>query len=153
MVCFCRQLTSLSISNKRFQRLPALPSNLQQLDVSGCSNLLELPVMPQTLRELTCISCFKLKALPSSLSSTAVAKLVCTGCRQLESLPQLPSSLVELQLYACCNMQHLQGLPDGLNDLDVTNCSQLKVSNMVIGGVDVNSYSASVETAWNRHSK
>jgi hypothetical protein len=129
-------LTSLRINSKHIEELPVLPPNLQQLHVTGCSQLQSLPGLPPTLLELSCQGCTALAELPSSLSSTAVSKLNCSGCSKLEGLPQLPSCLSELELGDCISLRELPVLPQGLKSLIVTDACDAdvlsEVSNTVL---------------------
>lgn len=117
----CRNLTCLTINSQHVEELPALPPQLQQLDLKRCSQLHALPALPPTLRQQSCGECRALEALPSSLSTTAVTKLSCSRCCRLKSLPQLPPSLVELQAFECTSLAQLPALPGGLERLDISN--------------------------------
>uniref|UniRef100_A0A383VST5 F-box domain-containing protein n=1 Tax=Tetradesmus obliquus TaxID=3088 RepID=A0A383VST5_TETOB len=120
-----RNLTCLTINSQHVEELPALPPQLQQLDLKRCSQLHVLPALPPTLRQLSCGECRALEALPSSLSTTAATKLSCSRCCCLKSLPQLPPSLVELQAFECTSLAQLPALPGGLERLDISNCKAL----------------------------
>jgi hypothetical protein len=122
----CRNLTSLRIRSNCNMMPPQLPTNLQNLDVSGCSNLHALPALPATLLQLDCRGCASLKTLPSSLSGTAVVRLSCSGCSELRSIPELPSSLVELDLSWCSSLRRLPALPQSLTHLYVAESKALK---------------------------
>jgi hypothetical protein len=110
----CRNLTDLMISSKHIEVLPLLPPNLEQLYLRDCKSLRALPALPHTLQELLIIDCETLDALPSTLSSSAVSKLICITCKELKRLPQLPQTLLDLHLIQCSSLQELPALPEGL---------------------------------------
>jgi hypothetical protein len=128
----CRRLTSLSIKSGYTTVMPQLPPTLEELCVK-CSRLQELPALPPTLRKLRCSCCFSLKALPLSLSSTAVTELIFHSYPIPESLrfqvgiTQLPSCLVNLDLFN--GLLHVSVLPQGLTSLTLSQCEVSEVSS------------------------
>lgn len=119
-----RNLTILHIKSDHIKHLPPLPPQLKQLHVTFCSNLCELPELPPTLLHLDCWACQALEALPSSLTATAVTKLLCGGC-SFRTLPQLPPSLIKLQAGGCRGLLQLPALPEGLKILHTIYCESL----------------------------
>ncbi|HGB6230001.1 TPA: NEL-type E3 ubiquitin ligase domain-containing protein [Salmonella enterica subsp. houtenae serovar 1,40:z4,z23:-] len=102
-------LRELKVSgNPQLTSLPALPSELQELWVSG-SQLTSLPALPPELKTLWAYGnqLASLPALPPELRELDVSR------NQLTSLPALPSGLQELLVYH----NRLTRLPESINGL------------------------------------
>ncbi|XP_052877343.1 disease resistance protein RPV1-like [Gossypium arboreum] len=119
--------------SKNLVRLPDLSSatNLEKIDLMGCSNLRELPSSLHQLEKLTELGiecCTNLRSLPSFYKATSLTKLFLTGCINLLSFPEVSSNVTEL----CLHGTAIEEVPSSIECLSnlcvftLTNCKRLK---------------------------
>ncbi|KAG2243877.1 hypothetical protein Bca52824_094277 [Brassica carinata] len=105
-------------------------TSLHELDLKGCSSLVELPSSIGNaihLKKLDLSECSSLVELPSSIgNATSLHELDLTGCSSLVELPQLPSSLSELDAENCESLERLDcTFLNQKIDLNFANCFKL----------------------------
>ncbi|KAK5786730.1 hypothetical protein PVK06_041373 [Gossypium arboreum] len=116
-------------------RIPDLSSatNLEKIDLCGCSNLRELPSSLQHLEKLTFLnfkSCKNLRSLPSFYKATSLTELDLRGCSNLYSFPEIMDTMESLR-YLYLSGTALKELPSsienliGLKQLRLKNCKKL----------------------------
>lgn len=91
-----QQLASSIIHAPLLATVPALPADLQHLDLSCCSILQQLPdVLPAGLKTLDCSACYELLRLPPHLPG-GLQQLKIGSCSLLADVPELPRGLTYL---------------------------------------------------------
>uniref|UniRef100_A0A1J3EHJ7 Protein SUPPRESSOR OF npr1-1, CONSTITUTIVE 1 n=1 Tax=Noccaea caerulescens TaxID=107243 RepID=A0A1J3EHJ7_NOCCA len=127
---------NLSRSNK-LKELPNLSTatSLEELDLSGCSSLMELPSSigkATTLQKLNLDGCVKLVELPSSIGNlTNLQELNISFCMRLVKLPSSIGNATNLQKLDLSYCSSLVELPSSLEnatkleDLDLSGCLSL----------------------------
>ncbi|CAN7118975.1 unnamed protein product [Brassica rapa subsp. narinosa] len=152
-----RNLKLMNLSNsKNLKELPDLSTatNLQSLDLSGCSSLTELPSSMEnvtTLEELYLTSCSHLAKLPSSflLSCLIYSEmesydevLSLYGCSSLRELPSSIGNMTRLQKFDLDGCSSLVELPSSIGDLirlktlNLNGCSSLVMLPSSIGNMN-----------------
>ncbi|KAK8633468.1 hypothetical protein V6N13_014313 [Hibiscus sabdariffa] len=89
--------------SKNLVRISDLSSatNLEEMDLSYCTNLLELPSCFQHLEKLTRLNlscCKSLRFLPSLYKATSLTTLGLSGCSNLSRFPEVSSNVARLYL-------------------------------------------------------
>ncbi|EOA12289.1 hypothetical protein CARUB_v10008012mg [Capsella rubella] len=117
------------------KELPDLSTatTLEELDLQGCSSLVELPSSignATNLRELNLSECSKLVKIPSSIENlTNLQKLNLVDCLNLVELPSIENAtkLEELELANCSRLVKLPSFINAtkLDLLNLSNCSSL----------------------------
>ncbi|XP_028760676.1 uncharacterized protein LOC114719367 isoform X2 [Neltuma alba] len=98
-----RNLSSMKLRNcQSLLQIPDLSgaSNLRELWLDGCTNLIgihESVGCLEKLRELSAMRCEKLKILPSCLRLTSLRHLNLFGCSSLQTFPEVSVMMVEMQ--------------------------------------------------------
>ncbi|KAL1219131.1 Disease resistance protein TAO1 [Cardamine amara subsp. amara] len=118
------------------KELPDLSTatNLHELNLSGCSNLVELPSsignLIHHLSVLNIGGCSNLVEIPSSIGNLIhLWKLNISGCSSLLELPSSIGNLIhlhELNLSECTKLVSLPQLPSSLSWLEANNCESLE---------------------------
>ena len=98
-VCRCGSLATL----------PALPSKLSKLIVSGCRRLQQLQDLPGSLVQLESAALPRLRQLPAV--PPQLTHLNCEDCSSLAQVPALPNSLCRLICRKCENCLHSLSFP------------------------------------------
>ncbi|XP_048620716.1 disease resistance protein TAO1-like [Brassica napus] len=143
-----RNLKLMNLSNsKNLKELPDLSTatNLQTLDLSGCSSLTELPFSignAINLRYLDLTNCSSLVEFPSSMENvTTLEELFLKDCSSLVELPSSVRNSLNLKVFTCSGCSNLVELPlhiDNANDrkrLDLSGCSSLRELPSSIGNM------------------
>ncbi|KAK4280594.1 hypothetical protein QN277_012202 [Acacia crassicarpa] len=130
-------LSSMILRNcKLLQNIPDLSgaSNLRELLLDGCTNLIEIHDSVgflNKLRELSAMRCRNLKTLPAGLRLTSLQHLNLFGCSSLESFPEILVMMEEMETldvdktaitelpYSICNLT-------GLEILNMEECPNLE---------------------------
>ncbi|KAK5786731.1 hypothetical protein PVK06_041374 [Gossypium arboreum] len=123
------------ISSKNLVRIPDLSSatNLEKIDLCGCSNLRELPSSLQHLEKLTLLNfryCENLRSLPSFYKATSLTELYLKCCSNLYSFPIIMDTMESLR-HLSLSGTALKELPSsienliGLKQLRLKNCENL----------------------------
>nr|BAN04700.1 putative disease resistance protein [Brassica rapa subsp. pekinensis]BAN04701.1 putative disease resistance protein [Brassica rapa subsp. pekinensis]BAW35451.1 clubroot resistance protein [Brassica rapa subsp. pekinensis] len=130
-----RNLKLMNLSNsKNLKELPDLSTatNLQTLELSGCSSLTELPFSignAINLRRLNLSHCSSLMELPSSMeNATDLEELNLTGCLHLAKLPSSIGNLKKLYLKDCSSLVEFPSSMENVTTLEellLTGCSHL----------------------------
>ncbi|PPD93035.1 hypothetical protein GOBAR_DD10067 [Gossypium barbadense] len=79
---------------------PSSATNLEKIDLWGCSNLRELPSSLQHLEKLSFLnfrSCKNLRSLPSFYKDTSLTELDIRGCSNLYSFPEIMDTMESLR--------------------------------------------------------
>lgn len=84
--------------SKSLKKIPDLSTatNLETLNLHGCSSLVELPSSIQSLNKLTDLNmsgCTNLETLPNGANLKSLVRLVLTGCSQLKVFPDISSKI------------------------------------------------------------
>ncbi|XP_056844188.1 LOW QUALITY PROTEIN: disease resistance protein RPS6-like [Raphanus sativus] len=84
--------------SKSLKKIPDLSTatNLETLNLHGCSSLVELPSSIQNLNKLTDLNmagCTNLETLPNGANLKSLIRLVLTGCSQLKVFPDISSKI------------------------------------------------------------
>lgn len=119
---FPPSLKSLRIGSSDYlNKLPALPTGLQDLSLGSCIRL-PLPKLPDSLQKLSIKNSpvATMTCLPSSLKHLDI-----DNCHHLRSLRQVPESLEYLRIWYCGNFIILESLPPTLQSLFVRGCATL----------------------------
>ncbi|TYG96259.1 hypothetical protein ES288_A11G335000v1 [Gossypium darwinii] len=134
-----QDLVNLKVINLSFSRnlvrIPDLSSatNLEIIELMGCSNLRELPSSLQHLEKLTYLNfylCQNLRSLPSFYKATSLTKLELSDCSNLCSFPEILDTMERLRNLDL-NGTALKKLPSsidnliGLQNLILYNCENL----------------------------
>ena len=117
------------------RRLPDLCApNLEELDISGCENLIEVHEAIGSLEKLkkwNISECKKLQILPSSFSLKSLESINLDGCVSLEKLPDLGApNLKSLHMMDCENLIEVHeaiGSLDKLKEWALDNCKKLQI--------------------------
>lgn len=128
----------LNLSECNLTRLPPIPPNVKNLDISRnhlnslagvppsvtmlrcCSNeLCHLYDLPPKLRYLDCAGNQCLKSIDSNVDSIVV--LNCSYCRHITEIIRLPNELICLITKDCYNLRKIKSLPPNLQTL---NCEE-----------------------------
>ncbi|EOA23685.1 hypothetical protein CARUB_v10016890mg, partial [Capsella rubella] len=143
-----KQLKNLRWMNLSFSKdLKELPdlstaTNLEELNLKGCSSLVELPFSignATNLQKLNLSECSKLVKVPSSIENlTNLRRLNLPGCSNLMELPSLGNAtkLEELNLSDCSSLLELPpsiGTATNLRELKIRGCSSLVKLSSSIG--------------------
>ncbi|RID72707.1 hypothetical protein BRARA_C04586 [Brassica rapa] len=134
-----RNLKLMNLTDsENLNELPDLSTatNLQTLDLSGCSSLTELPFSignAINLRRLNLSHCSSLVEFPSSMENvTTLEELLLTGCSHLANLPpsigNLKTYLKKFELRGCSSLRELPssiGNMTNLEELYLGGCSSL----------------------------
>lgn len=116
----------LFISSPFVTKLPETCSHLQTLDISHCSNIVDLPKSMPVLTFLDCNYCKKLTKLPENM-----AELIDLNCDSTKQLTALPAGMQSLRRLDCC-LSNVSLLPDDLPSLEkflCAGCIYLDTSN------------------------
>ncbi|KAG8479401.1 hypothetical protein CXB51_029709 [Gossypium anomalum] len=116
-------------------RIPDLSSstNLEKIELRGCSNLRELPSSLHHLEKLTHLDfseCKNLRSLPSFYKATTLINLFLHDCSNLSSFPEILETMERL-IYLDLSGTALKELPSsidnliGLVNLSLNNCKNL----------------------------
>ncbi|KAF3586919.1 hypothetical protein F2Q69_00031924 [Brassica cretica] len=110
-------------------------TSLQELDLTGCSSLVELPSSIGNaihLKKLHLGECSSLVELPSSIGNAIhLEKLDLSGCSSLVELPSSIGNATNLEFLSLRNCSRLVELPScignirNLEELDLSDCSSL----------------------------
>ncbi|XP_028754846.1 TMV resistance protein N-like [Neltuma alba] len=98
-----RNLSSMKLTNcKSLQQIPDLSgaSNIRELCLDGCTNLIEIHDSVgclNKLREWSAMRCKNLKILPSCLRLTSLEHLNLFGCSSLQRFPEVSILMEEMQ--------------------------------------------------------
>ncbi|KAG7586434.1 Toll/interleukin-1 receptor homology (TIR) domain [Arabidopsis thaliana x Arabidopsis arenosa] len=149
-------LINLKVMNLRFsKKLTELPNlskatNLVQLDLMGCSSLIELPYYignATNIQSLNITDCSSLVELPSSVGNIInFQELNLNGCSSLVKLPSSIGNLVNIQalyLQECSNLVELPSSIGNIVNLQVLNlcrCSSLVELPSSIGNLTMLKY-------------
>ncbi|KAI9127442.1 hypothetical protein K1719_002001 [Acacia pycnantha] len=141
----------LQTSNKKFPNLSRMnlrnckflqqildlsgASNLKELWLDGCTNLIEIHDSVgclNNMRVLSAIGCKNLKIFPSRLSLTSLEHLNLRGCSSLQTFPEISraSNLIELWLDDCTNLIGIHdsvGCLNKLRKLSAIGCNNLRI--------------------------
>lgn len=111
------QLIELSLANcvqidaEWINELISHAPNLQRINLSGCTQLLQLPAcLPSALDRIDLDKCVQLQHLPDPLPLT-LRRIGLSGATQLQRLPELPRDIDYLDLSATHSLTQLPILP------------------------------------------
>ncbi|KAG7588430.1 Toll/interleukin-1 receptor homology (TIR) domain superfamily [Arabidopsis suecica] len=131
-----RNLKRMDLSDsEHLKELPnfSMATCLEELDLMGCSSLVELPTSIGNLTNLPTLvlnGCSRLVELPSSIGNlTNLSTLYLRECSSLVELPSSVGNLTNfknLSLEGCSRLVSLPQLPDSLMFLNAENCESLK---------------------------
>ncbi|KHG06557.1 putative WRKY transcription factor 19 -like protein [Gossypium arboreum] len=121
--------------SKNLVRIPDLSSatNLEKIELRGCSNLRELHSSLHHLEKLTHLDfneCRNLRSLPSFYKATSLINLFLHDCSNLSSFPEILKTMERL-IYLDLSGTALKELPSsidnliGLVNLSLDNCKNL----------------------------
>ncbi|KAG7564453.1 NB-ARC [Arabidopsis suecica] len=117
-------------------------TDLWRLDLSDCSNLVELPSIGNAtkLELLNLNNCSNLVKLPSSINATNLYELFLKNCSRVVELPAIKSAtnLWMLDLNNCSSLLELPlsiGNATNLKELDISGCSSLVKLPSSIGDI------------------
>ncbi|KAF8036331.1 hypothetical protein BT93_C2147 [Corymbia citriodora subsp. variegata] len=109
-------------------------SNLESLDLQGCTNLVEVHQSLGHLAKvvyLNFLNCCNLSCFPSSLNSISLENLILRGCSKLSRFPDILVQMKHLKQLDLCEMA-IEELPSSvanlieLERLYLTDCKNLK---------------------------
>lgn len=127
----------MDFKNCKFLRqIPDLSgaSNLRELWLDGCTNLIQIHESVgflNNLRELSAMKCKSLRILPSSFTLTSLECLNFFGCSSLQSFPQILDKMEKMKVLEL-GRTAVQELPSsicnlvGLEILNMEDCHHLK---------------------------
>nr|XP_043633016.1 disease resistance protein Roq1-like [Erigeron canadensis] len=124
---WCKSLT-------KFPDVSAAP-NLESLDLSFCSNLVEVDESVGSLKRLLYLDmrgCYELWHLPSMLQMDSLETLILTLCESLRRIPEFSPCMVnlsKLDMSHCSNIKEVHSslkYLSNLSYLDLSYCSKLK---------------------------
>lgn len=123
--------------------------NLEELDLSGCTNLVKIAVSVEFLQSLSLLNlkdCTSLTKLPKSVSKLkSLCSLNLSGCANLAEIPESIGFLDRLSSLDLTNCKRLTKLPDNLSNLKF-------LSNLCLSGCSGLSEYHAVEVSINRFS-
>ncbi|TXG65547.1 hypothetical protein EZV62_006822 [Acer yangbiense] len=139
------QLKVLNLSKTKISKLPPIPCNLSELNLSGCSELVELPstTFLKNLELLDVSNTPKLaKINHESFQHPTYLRYLNFSNTKVENLPTL-SNLRNLRQVLLRNCSSLRNLPamEGvtrLEELDLSGCSALQVNESIIDSFRIN---------------
>ncbi|KAL1200913.1 putative disease resistance protein RPP1 [Cardamine amara subsp. amara] len=165
------QILELSNCSSLLELPPSIGSakNLRKLDIGGCSSLVKLTSSIGDITNLETLDlsdCSSLVELPSSIGDiTNLKSLLLSNCSSLVELPSSIGNLQKLDWLSFCGCSKLEALPTNinlksLNQLDLTNCSQLKsfpeistnIGDLILVGTAVKEVPLSI-MSWSRLSE
>ncbi|KAK9914146.1 hypothetical protein M0R45_037940 [Rubus argutus] len=130
----------VTLNLKGCRELKILPScismeSLEQLDLSGCSNLAEFPEISKVMGKLTNLYLDEtaIKELPSSINNlTGLVTLDFEGCRELKILPSCISmeSLKQLDLSGCQNLDKFPEIAEVMKKLKWLSLSETAIKEL-----------------------
>jgi Leucine-rich repeat (LRR) protein len=101
----------------------SLITQLEELDVSQCTQLQKLSCYNTRIKELDICQCTQLKVLWCSY--TQIEELDVSQCTQLRHLDCLNNQIKELDVSQCTQLQELYCSKTQIKELDVSQCTQL----------------------------
>lgn len=134
---FLQQLVNLKYMDlshsKQLTEIPdlSLASNIEKLNLDGCSSLLEIHPSIKYLNKLAILSlrhCKCIKSLPTSIHLESLKQLFLSGCSNLNTFPEIACTIEELFLDGTA----IEELPlsieclSRLITLNLENCSRLE---------------------------
>ncbi|KHG07806.1 putative WRKY transcription factor 19 -like protein [Gossypium arboreum] len=123
--------------SRNLVRIPDLSSatNLEEINLSDCSNLRDLPSSLQHLEKLTLLNfrnCENLRSLPSFYKATSLTNLDLRGCSNLCSFPEIMGTMESLR-HLDLSGTALKELPSSIENLISLDCLSLNYCENLIG--------------------
>ncbi|KAK3200287.1 hypothetical protein Dsin_023702 [Dipteronia sinensis] len=145
LIAELNHLKVLNLSKTKISKLPPIPCNLSELNLSGCAELVELPstIFLKNLELLDVSDAPKLaKINHESFQHLTYLRYINFSNTKVENLPTL-SNLRNLRQVLLRNCTLLQNLPamEGvtrLEELDLSGCSALQVNESIIDSFRIN---------------
>ncbi|KAK0601773.1 hypothetical protein LWI29_027280 [Acer saccharum] len=138
-------LKVLNLSKTKISKLPPIPCNLSELNLSGCSELVELP----SITSLTNLELLDVSDAPKlakinheSFQHLTYLRYLNFSNTKVENLPTLSNlrNLRQLLLKNCTLLRNLPAMEGvtRLEELDLSGCSALQVNESVIESFRIN---------------
>ncbi|MPV71488.1 hypothetical protein [Burkholderia sp. BE17] len=139
----------INLSHYNLSSLPPIPDGVKEVKISNIRNLRELPSMPAGVEEIHVEDCpgLKISNLPRSTKKMIASnvkevinfpdglkRLNIGRCNSNYSLlPPIPDGVEYINVYEMNSLCELSLPPEGVRDLIISDCENLKISNLPPG--------------------